>query len=198
MKQTDILIVPGRGNSGPGHWQSIIEDLLPDTRRVQQKDWETPSLEAWGCNIDRAVRALDRPPLVVAHSFGCLATAYAQIVLGTPVGATLFVAPADPERFDLPRRLFAQPLARPGIFIASENDPWLSLEKAMTLAADWDIRCINLGHVGHINVASGHGPWPFGEALIESMRSELSLRNEVPLFQNPHRQALGQTLQQAC
>ena len=105
MRQTNILIIPGRGNSGPGHWQSIVEENLPGTLRVQQENWDTPSLEAWARNIDHAVRKLDHRPLLVAHSFGCLAAAYAQNVLGTPAGASLFVAPADPERFGLPRWL---------------------------------------------------------------------------------------------
>ncbi|MBA3996379.1 MAG: alpha/beta hydrolase [Candidatus Accumulibacter sp.] len=173
MSQATILIVPGRGNSGPGHWQSIVEDILPDTRRVRQDDWDNPALDAWSRHIDRAVRALDRPPLLVAHSYGCLAAAHAQIALGTPVGATLFVAPADPERFGLPRRLFAERLARPGMLIASDSDPWLSLEQALALAAGWGVECVNLGRAGHINVASGHGRWPLGEAIVESMRAAL-------------------------
>lgn len=173
MSQAAILIVPGRGNSGPEHWQSIVEDLLPDTRRVQQDDWDHPALDAWSRNIDRAVRALDRPPLLVAHSYGCLAAAHAQTALGTPVGATLFVAPADPQRFGLPRSLFAERLARPGMLVASDSDPWLSLEQALALAAGWGVECVNLGRAGHINVASGHGRWPLGEAIIESMRAAL-------------------------
>ncbi|MFZ4537410.1 RBBP9/YdeN family alpha/beta hydrolase [Propionivibrio sp.] len=173
MTQPTVLIVPGRGNSEPDHWQSIIENCLPDTRRVQQDDWNTPSLETWSRNIDRAVRALDHRPLVVAHSFGCLAAVHAQNVLGTPFGATLLVTPADPERFALPLWMFAAPLAQPGLLIASDNDPWLSFEKAAALAANWGVRCVNLGPVGHLNVASGHGPWPLGKAIIESMRSEL-------------------------
>jgi uncharacterized protein len=173
VKQANVLIVPGRGNSEPGHWQSIIESLIPGARRVQQ-DWNTPTLETWSQNIDRAVRSLEQPPLVVAHSFGCLATAYAQIALGTPVGATLFVAPADPERFGFPRQIFSAPLTQPGLLIASENDPWLSLENAISLARDWGIDCVNLGAAGHINLASGYGPWPFGEAVIDTMLVELS------------------------
>ena len=173
MNQATILIVPGRGNSGPEHWQSIVEDLLPNTYRVQQDDWEQPALDAWSRNIDRAVRALDRPPLLVAHSYGCLAAAHAQAAFGTPVGATLFVAPADPERFGLSRRLFAERLARPGMLIASDSDPWLSLEQALALAAGWGVECVNLGRAGHINVASGHGRWPLGEAIVESMRAAL-------------------------
>ena len=189
MKQTDILIVPGWGNSGPGHWQSIIEDRLPGTLRVQQ-DWEDTSIEVWSRNIDRAVRSLARPPLVVAHSFGCLATVYAQIKLGTPVGATLFVAPANPDRFELPSRYFSSPLRQPGLMIASENDPWLSLEKAKIMAADWGVDCINIGAAGHINIASGYGSWPLGEALVESMRAELdsALQEHTQIL---HRQQSG-------
>ncbi|MBS1230157.1 MAG: serine hydrolase family protein [Proteobacteria bacterium] len=188
---TPVLMVPGRGNSEPEHWQSIIEARLPGLSRVQQDDWTTPSIEIWSRNIDRAVRALDQRPLLVAHSFGCLAAAHAQITLGTPVGATLFVAPADPQRFGLPQWLFAEPLAQPGVLIASDNDPWLSLKKAQMLAAEWGVRCVNLGPAGHINVASGHGIWPLGKALIESMRRQLSNAEHRPNPQPPAFLELG-------
>lgn len=72
----------GPRNSGPGHWQSIVEENLPRTLRVQQENWITPA-GLWARNIDHAVRKLDHRPLLVAHSFGCLAAAYAQNVLGT-------------------------------------------------------------------------------------------------------------------
>lgn len=184
-EMTSILIVPGRGNSEPGHWQSIIEVRLAGVRRVQQDDWNEPSLDAWSRSIDRAVRQLEHRPLLVAHSFGCLAAAHAQITLGTPVGATLFVAPADPQRFDLPSALFAAPLARPGVLIASDDDPWLALPKAQRLAADWGVRCINLGPAGHINVASGHGEWPLGRVIVESMRREVDDARRRPHRQQP-------------
>ena len=173
MTQTPILIVPGRGNSGPGHWQTLVERSLPGTQRVLQADWESPSLEDWSRAIDRAVRALDHRPLLVAHSFGCLAAAYAQLTLGTPVGASLFVAPADPGRFALPRHQFAQALRQPGLLIASENDPWLAFDQALAFAEDWGIDYVNLGPAGHINIDSGHGRWPFGETIIAPMRQRL-------------------------
>lgn len=172
MKQPTILIAPGRGNSEAGHWQSILESSLAGTQRVEQ-DWNDTVLDSWARNIDRAVRALAQPPLIVAHSFGCLATAYAQIVLGTPVGATLFVAPADPQRFELPPQIVARRLSQPGLMIASANDPWLRLDKARSMARDWGIGCVNLGLAGHVNVASGYGRWPAGESLVASMRAEL-------------------------
>jgi predicted alpha/beta hydrolase family esterase len=173
MQQANLLIVPGRGNSEPGHWQSILEARTPGARRVEQA-WHTPVLEKWSRNIDCAVRASAAPPLVVAHSFGCLALAHAQRALGTPVGAALFVAPADPGRFGLPRALFAEALLAPGMLVASENDPWMSLAAARALAEDWGLDCINLGAAGHINLASGYGPWPLGEALVDTLLAELA------------------------
>lgn len=169
-----ILMIPGRGNSDAGHWQSILERILPDIQRVHQKNWHEPSLDAWSRTIDRAVRRLDHRPLLVAHSFGCLAAAHARLKFGTPVGATLFVAPADPERFGLSRQAFAENLAQPGMLVASSNDPWMSIDKARGLALDWGVRLVELGAAGHINVASGHGPWPLGEAMIIALRRELA------------------------
>lgn len=186
MSHTRILIVPGRGNSEPEHWQSIAESAFPDTQRVQQENWNAPSLDEWSRNIDSAVRALGHRPLVVAHSFGCLATAYAQITLGTPVGAVLFVAPADPERFNIPRETFAETLEQPGILIASNNDPWLSLGSARLLAADWGIKLFNLGAAGHINVASGYGHWPLVETIIKLIRDDLDREGTTDMCA-PHR-----------
>ena len=134
MEQPPLLIVPGRGNSEAGHWQTLIERRFSGAQRVEQEHWETPELDAWSRRIDEVVRRLDRQPLIVAHSFGCLATAYAQITLGTPVGATLFVAPADPQRFALPERLFQERLRQPGFLVASDNDPWMSHERAIAMA----------------------------------------------------------------
>ena len=68
-----ILIVPGKGNSEPGHWQSLLEARLPDAWRVQQANWQQPSLMPWAERLAMAAREYDGPMLVVAHGFGCLA-----------------------------------------------------------------------------------------------------------------------------
>jgi predicted alpha/beta hydrolase family esterase len=175
-----MLIVAGRGNSGPGHWQTHVAEGFTGTQRVAQDDWQNPSLTAWSRAIDRAVRACERPPLVVAHSFGCLATAHAAHAHGTPIGATLFVAPADPRRFALSLADLAQPVGHPALMLVSENDPWLAYDDAVALAAAWGIDEINLGPAGHVNVDSGHGHWPFGEAIIALMRERLAVEAPLP------------------
>jgi predicted alpha/beta hydrolase family esterase len=40
-----VLIIPGLGDSGPQHWQTLWEASHPEYRRVQQSDWEQPRRE---------------------------------------------------------------------------------------------------------------------------------------------------------
>ena len=55
------------------------------------------------------------------------------------------------------------------LLVASENDPYLPIEIAMRLARSWGSEFVNAGRQGHINIASGHGPWPAGERLLEGL-----------------------------
>lgn len=100
-----VLVVPGWQNSGPEHWQSRWQDAHPAWQRVQQADWLTPSRADWVATLDAAVRAADRPVLLVAHSLGCATTAHwaAQHPdSAARVVAAWLVAPADTERADAP------------------------------------------------------------------------------------------------
>ena len=46
--------------------------------------------------------------------------------------------------------------------VASTTDPLVSVDRARGFAADWGSDFMLAGDAGHINVASGHGPWPEG------------------------------------
>ncbi|PYM48393.1 MAG: hypothetical protein DME16_11120, partial [Candidatus Rokuibacteriota bacterium] len=39
---TPVLVLPGYGDSGPEHWQSLWEAEDPACRRVVQRDWMLP------------------------------------------------------------------------------------------------------------------------------------------------------------
>jgi len=52
-----VLIVPGLRNSGPTHWQSWFETVLPNTRRVEQADWERTCLSDWAARVREAIDA---------------------------------------------------------------------------------------------------------------------------------------------
>jgi hypothetical protein len=57
----------------------------------------------------------------------------------------------------------------PSIVAASRDDPLAAYERVAELARGWGSRLVDLGAVGHLNPASGYGPWPRAEALIEEL-----------------------------
>jgi predicted alpha/beta hydrolase family esterase len=166
----DILIIPGLGNSGPNHWQSRWESRLPTARRVHQADWDHPDRDAWSARIVGEVEASTRPVVLVAHSLGVVAVTHAAARLTSgKVRAAFLVAPADTTRADMPpevARTFGaiprDPLPFASMVIASRNDPYCAFEVADDLAAAWGSDFVDAGEAGHLNAASGHGPWPEG------------------------------------
>jgi len=171
-----VLIVPGWGDSGPGHWQSLWEKANPDFRRVVQRDWLYPVAAEWVETLAREIRAAGRPVVLVAHSLGCIAVAHCAGAGALPVGGALLVAPPDVEHPDFPpvSEGFAPvPRARlpfPSIVVASRNDQFAEFERTRALAEAWGGRLVDAGDGGHLNSDAGLGPWPLGERLLAELR----------------------------
>ena len=186
-----VLIVPGYLNSGPSHWQTWLQQQLPEAQRVQHIDWGSPILSRWASAVRTHVDRAPGPVWLVAHSFGCLASAVVASERPGRVAGALLVAPADPDRFaplglrqatrgataeSVAPRLPDQPLPCPSVLVASVDDPWVGFAKAGYLASRWGSFLINAGRSGHINVESGFGPWPRGlNILLELQRAQGSL-----------------------
>jgi uncharacterized protein len=172
-----VLVLPGYQDSGPEHWQSLWERAVPDVRRVVQRDWESPDRDEWVATLDRAIAGASAPPVLVAHSLGCLAVVHWAARHRAPVHGALLVAPPDVERPDfLPAaRSFGpiprHPLPFPSVVVASADDPYADLDRARGFARAWGSELVDLGPAGHINTAAGFGPWPAGEALLERLRA---------------------------
>lgn len=168
-----ILTIPGLWNSGPQHWQTRWEAKHPDWTRVQQRDWDRPDRDEWVATLDAAVRSSAEPAVLAAHSLGCaLVAQWVADRGGRGVAAALLVAPSDVEAPDYPEegRSFssmpAVPLPFPSVLVASSDDPYVSLDRAQQFATAWGSRLEVIGPAGHINGASGHGPWPEGEVML--------------------------------
>lgn len=168
------LIVPGLRNSGPTHWQSWFATQLPDTHRVEQADWERTCLSDWATRVREEIDAVGDKVWIVAHSFGCLASVTAAFSRPDKILGALLVAPADPHRFGEPTALLEEKLAFPSLVVSSNNDPWVKASAAQNWSAIWGSDFLNIGAAGHINVDSGHGPWPAGLALFEQLRAGMS------------------------
>lgn len=174
------MIVPGWSSSGEDHWQTRWQRSLRTARRVEQGDWVRPNRDKWVGTLISTIAKIegDLPLVIVAHSLGVATLAHAarELPAATIAGAFL-VAPSDVDRaatwpvtegcmFDAeacgfaPMPVGAMPF--PSHVIASSNDPYCSLARAKALAQQWGATLSEAGDAGHINIASGHGPWPEG------------------------------------
>jgi predicted alpha/beta hydrolase family esterase len=165
----DILMVPGWSGSGPDHWQTRWQAKLSTARRVEQDDWERPERETWAEAIARAVGEATRPVVLVAHSCGVSAVVHAASRFDPArIAGAFLVAPPSEEMTAREPAIasFAPypmaPLPFPSLVIASRNDPYCSFADAEALAGAWGALVSDAGEAGHINTASGHGPWPEG------------------------------------
>jgi predicted alpha/beta hydrolase family esterase len=123
--------------------------------------------------IEAVAQSVDGPIVIVAHSGGCVMVAHWARRTRRAVHGALLAAPPD---FDAP-----MPEGYPGlhalrdggwlpvprerlpfrsVVAASRNDPLARFERVAELAQAWGSRLDDLGPVGHLNPASGFGPWP--------------------------------------
>ncbi|MBB4275420.1 RBBP9/YdeN family alpha/beta hydrolase [Rhizobium mongolense] len=180
------LILPGLFGSGEGHWQDYWLKEHPDSRLVEQDDWDRPRLHDWILRLEETLAEEDGA-YIVAHSLGCLLTAQ---LAGRPsarrVRGALLVAPCDLPSTEalhpghlafgtMPTK--ALPFA--SIVVGSLNDIYISLERLTMFARLWKSDLRNIGLAGHINVASGFGRWPSGYGLLSTLKSRTRHRRRV-------------------
>ena len=174
---TRVLVLPGIGNSGPLHWQSLWERSHPELVRLQQRDWNSPLCDEWVSAIEREVSTAGPDVVLVAHSLACLAVAHWSATSRSPIKGALLVAVPDAKgpNFPTQARGFEQTPTHRFPFrstvVVSDADPYGSPEHAASLAAAWGSRLVHIGSRGHINADSGLGAWPEGYALLSELRA---------------------------
>ena len=173
---TNYFIVPGLGNSGPDHWHTHFENSGQNFIRINQKDWDTPASADWVKNIDEALSGYDLSTVIlIGHSLGCTAIANWAKHSQKIIKGALLVAPSDLEapKYNFETIGFDHvPLDKINFkttVVASTNDEWVSIERAMFFAANWESEFINIGEAGHINAASGFGKWDEGLEILKSL-----------------------------
>lgn len=172
-----IIIVPGWRNSAAEHWQSLWAHELPHAERVVQDDWITPKRQDWVATLEALILSRPEPVVVVAHSLGCITTTYLGDAAAQRIQSALLVAPADPERRAHLADFAPVPYATlpyRSIVVASTNDPYCPIRLAGAYARAWGSEFVRLPNAGHINVDSGHGHWPLGRALLQSLLEDMA------------------------
>lgn len=169
---TKTLIVPGLDGSPAPHWQHWWAATDAKALMVDLSDPGRPVPAVWETEL--AGMILRHPDsILVGHSLG--AVLIARLLATWPnlrVRGALLVAPAETKGGDRVGQFGAIPELRldiPTTVVASRNDPWMDFDRAAHLARAWGSDLVDLGHAGHINVASGFGPWMQGKALRDRL-----------------------------
>ncbi|HEX8630773.1 MAG TPA: alpha/beta fold hydrolase [Catenuloplanes sp.] len=172
---TRYLLVPGRGTPRPEHWMRRWADAHPEYRWAPRPPGPPFDLERAVAALQDAVAADPEPAVLIAHSAGCLTIAgWAHRHTG-PVRAALLVTPPHinpnwtPRPGDPPEPQWMVPRARlpfRAILVASRTDPYTTYGQFERYAEDWGAELVDAGDAGHIESASGYGPWPLGEELV--------------------------------
>jgi predicted alpha/beta hydrolase family esterase len=177
-----VLFVPGLRDHVEDHWQTVLAKKIPGSRTVPPLEQDKLSCPARVAALEAAVRAIDGPVVLVAHSAGAMITVHWAQGRTRPVLGALLATPVDLETplpagypthesiraggwLPIPRR----ELPFPTIVAASTNDPLARFERVEEFARAWGGRIVSLGSVGHLNPAAGFGAWREGEALVQEL-----------------------------
>jgi predicted alpha/beta hydrolase family esterase len=170
------LLVPGRGVPRPEHWMRRWADARPDYRWAPFPPGPPFDVERRVAALHEAVMADEEPAVLIAHSAGCITTVVWACRHTGPVHGALLVAPpyVDPQWTPGPDDFGSRvmPLDRlpfRSILVASRTDPHATFAQSRQYADSWGSELVDAGDAGHIETASGYGPWPAGERLVDSL-----------------------------
>jgi uncharacterized protein len=173
--KSTVFILPGLGDSGEGHWQTIWEKQFGFIR-INQRDWITPDREEWIDAVQNEISKFDPTSVIlVGHSLACSTIGYWAKKYSSPIKGALLVAPSDTESEAYPegttgfKPMLLDKLPFRSTVIASTNDVYVSVDRANQFSNAWGSKLILLSEAGHINVASGFGKWPGGIDILKEL-----------------------------
>ncbi|HBR97653.1 MAG TPA: hypothetical protein DD979_09795 [Gammaproteobacteria bacterium] len=172
------VFLAGIGNSGEGHWQRLwYEQRSESASWVEHADWDNPVMETWLANLEATVAQVEEDIVVVAHSLGCvLLTEWLKRHHHPSLAAALLVAIPDTQGSEFPPQAkhfsnLDHPIKKPCpmVVVASDDDPYGSVEHAKEQASALNAEFRLIGKVGHINASSGLGDWPEGKQVLKNL-----------------------------
>lgn len=178
-----VLFVPGLRDHVEDHWQTHLAREIAGSRTVPPLTTDRLSLRARVEALDEALQAITGEVILAAHSAGVLMIAHWAQKPTRKIRGALLATPADvetplPEGYPTFPELTQNgwlpiphaPLPFRAIVVASRNDPLAAFERVKSFAESWQAMLVDGGQIGHLNPATGFGPWPQAHALIEKLR----------------------------
>lgn len=186
---TTYLILHGLGGSGPAHWQTwLYQELVSSGKNVIYPSFpkpDGPDLAEWLHDLNRIMADIPSGDdvTVVAHSLACILWFHhAASQPERKVRKAILVCPPSVHTrleavvgFFLPPPDWAQISngAERTLIVQSTDDPYCSFENTLHYQT-LGVPSLMLPGMGHINVDSGHGPWPF---ILDLLQIPNNLKN---------------------
>ncbi|RYF77064.1 MAG: serine hydrolase family protein [Comamonadaceae bacterium] len=167
-----VLLVEDWHPAGEDHWQRRWMPRVPGALRLARPDALPPKRAEWCGRIAEAILEQSAPVVLVAHGLACIAVAHLPAAAAERVAGAMLVAPTDPERRALLADFAPVPhaaLPYRSIVVASSNDPFCPVRLAGAYARAWGSEFVRMQNAGHLDSDSGHGEWPLGFALLQSL-----------------------------
>ncbi|MGQ0837970.1 RBBP9/YdeN family alpha/beta hydrolase [Actinokineospora sp.] len=194
-----VLLLHGYTGAGRGHWQSWLAHELADAGAAIDvpvfSDPDCPSLDAWLGELTHHLEAAPRSGkrVVVAHALGAaLWLHHAARVPADPalrVDRVLLVAPPGAAwRSPDVHGFTPAPLDAAGIrraagwtqLVTGENDAYLPVGEAVTMAADLKIDLDVIPAGGALDSRTGYGPWPSVLDWVRDRHTRLTAHATLP------------------
>ncbi len=175
-----VLILHGWGGSDAPHWQAELAATIAKAYGTVSfpllDNCHFPAKNRWVKQL-KAILKDFKPDTVVCHSLAntlwfwlCQEQDFMQKI---PEIKRLFMVspPSLSTEIDtiktffpcrLPENLYAKEMQ----MIVSDNDPYIQVEEAKSMAQQYDIPVTVIKDAGHINADSGYGRWDLIETLV--------------------------------
>ncbi|WP_066372786.1 RBBP9/YdeN family alpha/beta hydrolase [Neobacillus fumarioli] len=176
MTKHSFLILHGLGGSGDEHWQTwLANELMKRNYHVRYptfSNFHSPEKKVWLEELAEVIKTIPKtqPLTIITHSLGCLLWLHYTASQNQRIAKqVILVAPPSPTRvLEAAKSFFPVPLekkhlttaAEETLFVHSSNDPYCRLEDAKNYV-NIGLPALILPNMGHINVDSGHGKWPW-------------------------------------
>lgn len=170
-----VLILHGWGGSDTPHWQAELAATVAKAYGTVSfpllDNCHFPSKNRWIKQLKEILEDF-KPDTVVCHSLAntlwfwlCQEEiAYVnRLFMVSPPSLTTNV---DTIKTFFPCQLPDKLYAKEVQMIVSDNDPYIQIEEAKSMAQQYGIPLTVIKDAGHINADSGYGKWPLIEKLV--------------------------------
>lgn len=175
QKQDKVLILHGWGGSDAPHWQAeLAAQIAKEYGTVSfplLDNCHFPSKNRWVKQV-KALLEEFKPDTVVCHSLANTLWFWLCQEEIESVQRLFMVSPPslhtteDTIKTFFPCEIPQDIHAKEVHMIVSDNDPWVQMEEARSLAEHYNTPLTVLENAGHINDDSGYGKWELIEKLV--------------------------------